>query len=439
VPDRNFSFIRRTLKTIVGCAPVGRAFLAAVLLCLSANAGAQSQSVAAPPPLSSAVGVPEDSVHIFLLTMGQGDELWELFGHNAIWVHDPAEPVDMVYNWGVFDPSHLVSFVLRFLKGDMRYIMLGESFGQTVAMYKTWNRQVWAQELLLTPGEEQDLIAFLHWNALPENREYSYDYYRDNCSTRTRDAIDRVVGGALRAELKKIPTTSTYRSHSLRLMQNDPLVYGVDLLLGRPTDFRLTADQASFLPVQLMQYLRTVKLGGVRPLVGDEFVVNQATRPGEPTEPPTFWPLYLTVGLVTCAAILALAFGPFGRGGRISAAVLILVVAAILGIIGLIITGLVTVTDHVAAHNNENMFMLNPLWLVVSVATARLMIGGRGAKFARWTAILAAAIGIMAVLIHVVGLSRQPNWGVIGLLLPAELAIAWTTFRFGAHPPRKTA
>ena len=36
---------------------------------------------------------------------------------------------------------------------------------------------------------------------------------------------------------------------------------------------------------------------------------------------------------------------------------------------------------------------------------------------------IAGAIALCAVVIHLVGLSRQPNWEVIGLLLPSQLAI----------------
>ena len=55
-----------------------------------------------------------------------------------------------------------------------------------------------AQELNLTAAQVDSLRRFLAWNIQPENAEYAYDYYRDNCSTRIRDALDRVLGGAIR-------------------------------------------------------------------------------------------------------------------------------------------------------------------------------------------------------------------------------------------------
>ena len=61
------------------------------------------------------------------------------------------------------------------------------------------------QELNLPPAARLELQRFLRWNQQPEHRFYHYDYYRDNCSTRVRDALDRVLGGAIRAQTDAIP------------------------------------------------------------------------------------------------------------------------------------------------------------------------------------------------------------------------------------------
>lgn len=400
-----------------------RGAMIAVALLLSC-ADLQAQQAARPAP------APRDSIRIFLMTMGQGEQVYELFGHNAIWVHDPAVPIDRVYNWGTFD-FNTPGFIPRFLLGDMRYILASQSIDETLAIYRYLNRQIWAQELNLTPAEKVQLVTFVRWNERPENKEYRYDYYLDNCSTRVRDAIDRVVGGAVRTHLKSIRTDETYRSHSLRLMQREKLlVSGVEIALGRRTDAKLSADEASFLPVQLMQYIRGVKLdGGARSLIGGEFVVYEATRAPEPTTVPALWKVFLPIGLALAAVVVLLGYGPGTSVGRRRAlAAIVALFAGVVGIIGTIITLLVTVTDHVAAHANENMFVLNPLWLAIAIAAPMLILRGRARKPTRWLVVTAAACAIGAVLIHLVGMSRQPNWDVIGLLLPVELAIVWIVF-----------
>jgi hypothetical protein len=404
---------------------------AASLLFIAANgytapAFAQKTSRPPTPPKPATRAVASDSPRIYLMTMGQGDQVYELFGHDALWVHDPTQAMDTVYNWGVFsfDQPH---FVLRFLHGDMEYLMLGEPLDVTIAAYKILNRQVWVQELNLTDTERKALVTFLHWNARPENATYRYDYYRDNCSTRVRDAIDRVTGGQVRAQLKAIKTDETYRSHSLRLMQgNEPMVSGVELLLGRPTDVRLSADETSFLPVELLKHLRTVRLdGGKRPLFKEEFVLNEATRPPEPTRAPRLWIWFAPIGVLLTALVLWLSAHAETIGRRRALAATIAILAAIFGILGSVIAALITLTDHVAAHGNENIFMLNPLWLVIAVLGPMVILRRRARTTAVMLVRVAAAAGCVAVLLHLVGLSRQPNWDAIALVLPVELTIAW--------------
>jgi hypothetical protein len=410
--------VDRTRRIIRRAAPI-----AASLLALSSLPA--QRSVPAPDPMSAVVR--SDSLRLYLVTMGQGDAVWELFGHNAIWVHDPAMSFDVIYNWGVFafdEPG----FIGRFLLGDMRYKMIGQYLEPTIAEYRKANRQVWAQELDLTQSEKRALIDYMRWHALPENATYRYDYYLDNCSTRVRDAIDRVVGGAVRSHLRSIPTDATYRSHSLRLMQGEKLlVSGVQVALGRPTDALLNADQASFLPVQLMQHLRGVRLdGGTRPLLGREFVLHAATRPPEPNVAPRLWKGFLPIGLGLAAAVLLLAFGRRGAEptGSRKLATAIAIIAGFIGTIGTILAFLVTATDHVAAHWNENMFLFNPLWLALAIVAPLLIVRRRAGKPSRWLAVAAASLAVLGVLVHLVGLSRQPNWDVIALALPIELAIA---------------
>lgn len=407
------------------------AFVASLLI-IAANdhaSGALARTRARPAPASRAPiasAAQRDSLRIYLMTMGQGNEVYELFGHDALWVHDPTEPIDTVYNWGVFD-FRTPGFIGRFLLGHMEYMMAGDPLDATVQFYRALDRQVWVQELDLTSSEKTELVAFLRWNVRPENATYRYDYYRDNCSTRVRDAIDRVTGGRIRAQLKAMRTDETYRSHTLRLMQGDwALVSGVELLLGRPTDVRLTADETSFLPVELMKHLRAVKLdGGRRRLFKREFVLNESTRPTEPVNVPRLWIWFAPIGLALTALVLWLgahADGSIGRRRALAATVAIL--AAACGTLGSVIATLLTITDHVAAHGNENIFMLNPLWLAIAVLAPRMILG-RAGKGSLLLIRVAAAVGCGAVLLHLVGLSRQPNWDAIALVLPVELAIAW--------------
>jgi hypothetical protein len=423
------SALSQRQNRIFGRALVIAAAFVASLLFLVPSALATPASAQPSPAAQRGPTAPpaKDSLRIYLMTMGVGEEVYELFGHDALWVHDPRVPIDSVYNWGVFD-FRTPGFIPRFLMGHMEYMMAADPLDATIQFYRALDRQVWVQELDLTDTEKTELVTFLHWNVRPENATYRYDYYRDNCSTRVRDAIDRVTGGQVRAQLKAIKTDETYRSHTLRLMQGDKaLVTGVEVLLGRPTDVKLTANETSFLPVELMKHLHAVRLdGGRRRLFKREFVLNEATRPPEPTQIPRLWMWFAPFGVALTALVLWLnARSEGGIGRRRVLAVIVAILAATFGILGTIITVLITVTDHVAAHGNENIFMLNPLWLVIAVLAPRMILRHRGHRTIVWLVRFAAAVGCLAVLLHLVGLSRQPNWDAIALILPIELAIAW--------------
>src|SRR5690606_19749011 len=139
-------------------------------------------------------------LRIDLITMGPGDAVWERFGHNALRVYDPLTGDDVTYNYGMFDFA-AEDFFPRFFRGDMLYWMEGFDTRNVVYSYIASNRSVYSQELNLTPEQKARLVTFLEWNAREENRYYAYHYYRDNCSTRVRDAIDYALGGQLREAL----------------------------------------------------------------------------------------------------------------------------------------------------------------------------------------------------------------------------------------------
>jgi hypothetical protein len=63
---------------------------------------------------------PGDSLTVYLMTMGPGRLVWERFGHNAIWIHDPVRGTDLAYNYGLFDFQQ-ENFILRFVQGRMWY------------------------------------------------------------------------------------------------------------------------------------------------------------------------------------------------------------------------------------------------------------------------------------------------------------------------------
>src|SRR5690606_10368807 len=124
-------------------------------------------------------------------------------------------------------------------------------------VYAAQDRESVEQELALTPAQRAELAAIVAENALEENKYYRYDYFRDNCSTRLRDALDRVLGGSLKGRFTPLRTEWTYRSESVRLTAPDGLAQaGIDVALGPRADVPMTAWEAMFIPMRLRDYLR---------------------------------------------------------------------------------------------------------------------------------------------------------------------------------------
>lgn len=364
------------------------------------------------------------------MTMGVGERVWERFGHNAILVEDHSRGTSKAYNYGLFDFNQ-ENFILRFAQGRMLYWMEGFDLQPTLQVYVRTNRTVWVQELDLTPAERVALRDFLEWNERPEHRFYRYDYYRDNCSTRVRDALDRVLGGRIRAATDTIATGRSYRFHTSRLIASDlPLYTALLLALGQPVDRPLTAWEEMFLPLELRDWIRHVTVvddsGRTVPLVKSERTLFQGTEPAERAAPPDWVRGYLAVGL----ALGLLLWGLGHRGVASARARLWFAWVAggwtlLAGIVGGLLVFLWAFTDHAVAYRNENLFQVNLLVLPLAVAAPAL---ARGSAAARSPALLFSALVAVASLAGLV-LKASPafdqhNTEMLALFVPVNLGLA---------------
>jgi hypothetical protein len=376
-------------------------------------------------PDRDALHAPGSDVRIFLLTIGTGPHVEQMFGHSSIWVLDTLTHRDTVVNWGVFDASR-PDFIPHFLKGLLLYSVGANRMIDVVGHYRFEDRSIVSQELNLTAAQKDALLSIMQTNLLPENLNYRYDYFVDNCATRPRDILDRVLGGQLRIGADSVTNTS-YRFHALRLMQeNAPLSLGVDIGLGEPSDRPITKWQEMFLPQKLHDWVATKQVrdstGALRPLALSDRVLLPSTRGPEATTAPSFSWLWLAgAGLAVVFVVLGVA-ADRSRGARITAATVLAIWAAVCGIVGLLVTALLF-TDHRFAHANENLLLFHPLWLIVAVTLPMLVKSGRARALTERLLMVFVGLAALALLIHVVGLSRQANTAIIGLVLPPAVAM----------------
>ena len=288
--------------------------IATLMLLVGSLADARAQArLPRTAPAATTAPVPGSEISVTLITFGLGHEVFERFGHNALLFEDAVTGQSAAYHWGLFSFTE-PGFLVRFLTGDTRYWM-GAVDGQALIDYeRRAGRPTTLQRLNLTPAQAKTLRDFVQWNALEENKYYRYDYFRDNCSTRLRDAIDRALGGTIQRATDSVRTMITFRNESLRLTDGDsPVQAGIDIALGRPADVAVTQWESFFIPMRLRDALRTIRNKGADgadvPLVATELAVAlppEARSVPEAQAPPSLTPRYLLAGLLLAALVAAL-------------------------------------------------------------------------------------------------------------------------------------
>src|SRR5690349_9600191 len=152
--------------------------LLTLLASLSLSALGQSA-----PATEPAIPVLGSNWHVWLVTFGPGEEVYEQFGHDAICFYDDHTRNGVAYDWGRFDFKQ-PNFIGRFIKGRMLYSM-GDAELNPMLLDYTYgaDRDLWRQELNLNAQQKAKLFTICETGMRPENINYRYDYYKANCAT----------------------------------------------------------------------------------------------------------------------------------------------------------------------------------------------------------------------------------------------------------------
>lgn len=377
-----------------------------------------------------------EDLSISVLTFGPGDHPFYKFGHIAILIHDSSQfgaYRDLVYNFGTFEFSS-PTLLIDFFKGRFKYWLSATPLSYTIPVYVQENRTIIKQELNLTFDQKTKLAAALRENAKPENKYYKYDYYRDNCSTRVRDAIDLILDRRL-AAATQTQGSMTYRAHTLRLtLQDIPVYMGLDVLMGGLIDKPIREWDEMFLPEKVHEALQKVKLsdsnGNEIPLVRSETVLYAAKRIQLPKQPPRWAPYFACVGIFLGLVLSGVGYLARTRtSARIALGILISFLGLIVGTLGSLFAALWACTDHAVAYHNENILQLSPLALILSVVGIGFAIGNP--KFQRSTFYLLSCISVLSflnIVLKTLPWFYQQNWNFIALFLPL-----WGGLTFGAY------
>ncbi len=377
----------------------------------------------------TAVQEPGSNLTVFLVTIGPGSATWELYGHNDILIHDDQSRTDRLYSYGLFSWRQ-EKFLWRFIKGRMLYRVGVFEAEPRIADYVASNRSVWIQELNLSPKQRSDLRDFLEWNVRPENADYPYNYYYDNCSTRVRDALDRALEGQVEQQTER-RRGETYRFHTLRFAgQSIWLQTGLRLGLGRPVDRPISAWEEMFIPTRLRDHIKRVRVvtpdGSVQPLVRSERTLYSSDRPPVPEGPPSWLLGYLAIGAALAGLLLFLAPRSGSRPRRRATFwILSIIYSGVMGIAGVLLAFLWGFTDHFTSYRNENLIAYNPAFLILAVLLVLLVLGLKRAEGpAVKLAVVLAVASLVGFVAQLLPGWVQANGELYALTLPPTLALA---------------
>jgi hypothetical protein len=368
---------------------------------------------------------------IQLATIGPGDELTNWWGHNAIIVEDTVSGESYFYNYGLY--SFDDNFIYNFVKGRLIFQVGAFQTDWAINYYRGENRSIRIQTLNLSPDKRLTLARKLEDNILPENCEYLYHHYLDNCATRLRDLIDQAVNGQLkdytstpaRFTLRELTRRYSYHSYIWTWLLMFPMNDSIDKPMQRWGDM--------FLPLEMEkifdEFSYADSSGQKIPLVNQKFTVYEAEgRAGIPDSPPNF--LFRTLLISIFISVLVLFAAYLDRKGKkIYFGLMNLLMGFFMSILGLFLTLVSLFTDHVIAYYNENLFLTHPVSVVIPVAALAYMFKKKWAeKWLRNLWYFHLALGVLLLVLKIFPPFDQDNSLALATFMPLYAAFTVSFF-----------
>lgn len=322
-----------------------------------------------------------DDATISLLTLWPGNEIYLAFGHSALRVQDPEAHLDLIFNYGTFDFSDKL-FVPKFVKGYLNYYLAYYPFAQDFKYDKRTQNRTWREQVLnLNSDQATALYLFLLDNARPEKRFYRYDFILDNCATRIRDALQKVLGSDVSFDPQNTQVPhKTFRQMINEFVADRPFYrFMFYFALGMASDVEVTSYQSQFLPLYMMKVFSasTVQRNGrTEPLVRTETIIYSPAKSvyrGNRWSDPAFylWPCAALTLLFAVRSVLRLLSRHTPIARTITGRVLDFLLFLAVGLAGSLAFYLTVFSVHAAAQTNLTVIWFLPTNLFAAFIVVR--------------------------------------------------------------------
>ena len=383
---------------------------------------------------------------------GPGDEIYLWWGHIGIIVEDALSGRSLFYDWGNFS-FDTENFYYDFSFGRLYYSCSVSPAENNIKRLKRENRDITLYTLDLSDEAKAELLLFAENNVLPENRDYLYHHFIDNCATRVRDIIDTAVGGAFYDKYGNAPGSFTLRGHVRRHTWFSHFWdWALSFWMGQGIDKPLKVWDEMFLPSEIARrcndFVYADNAGVIRKLVSKTEVLNRSEgRPVVAAAPPPNCRKELILGfaLAFVFGILRLRsagilpetkrtspvwFFKTAQGSRYVLGILNAAAGFFFGIMGSLLVFLWFFTTHEYTYNNINLIYVNPLLLAVVPLAITAAFGKNPEKRLNaehlsaclWTIVFLG--GIVTIILRVFPAFYQQNQPALAFVLPQAFALS---------------
>ncbi|WP_162794137.1 Lnb N-terminal periplasmic domain-containing protein [Runella rosea] len=331
---------------------------------------------------------------VSLITVSPGAELYSSFGHNALWVSDPMQGIDKVYNYGTFD-FRTEGFYIKFMRGTLPYQLSVSPMYYTMYGAQAENRSVTEQVLNLSQNQKQKLYDYLENNYLPQNRQYAYKFFYDNCATRLRDALKAACGDSLvfsRNTIEKEGMLKSFRWWMNKYLGEKPWAkFGMNLAIGLPSDRKALVQEEMYLPDNLKLHLELATIGGQKAVLEYKSLFTKLQKEANSN---TWEMLYSPITIFALLGILILLFTNLQQKKPKVTFLFDKIFFGLIGLAGWILLLLWIATDHGVTAWNVNLLWVFPFHLPL-IFFLKHPIGKKFVTISLIAAILAVVFSVL--------------------------------------------
>jgi hypothetical protein len=372
-----------------------------------------------------------DYLTISIVEIGPGDEFFSWWGHLAVMVKNKLSGRSLCYDFGVFsfdDPRLARSF----LKGDLHYKIIAGPARDELEWYIQNNRDITLYTLDLDGRQKEQIVRSLERSVLPENRNYLYKIFTDNCVTRALLIVDRALDGKFMEKYKNEKRRFTLREHVERHLHRSVVLYTMlNFIMGEEIDRPVSRFEEMYLPSEfaaaLVDFTCEDADGNTRPLVSDIEKINTAIgRPAVLARPPRDQWYAFFAGMAGAGIfMLLIVSGKKYPALRVVFGIVQSIVILYWALMGTILFYAMFFSGHTYTYNNINIVYANPLLLAgvpFGVLCAFTKYERRRVFYFRvlkvlWMYVLIGSV--FSVLLRIAGFNHTDNTLTLLLIVPS--------------------